>query len=255
MSFVEVPVSASVVPALLRAVNDPEASAVDVAEVVASDSGLAAGVLALANSAAFGRERRVVEIDAAVVLVGVELIQVLAVARSSRLLDGAGGLPHSRHHAIETACGARLLAARLGLSQPDAFAAGLLHDVGEMLLWQRDPDTYAAAHATWPDLDVQLRTERGMFGADHATAAREQLSAWGLPGTIVDAVGDHHRPDLAHRDLSTIVAAAEDLVHAHGTDGERDRLGLGAEALDQLRVLVAEQTAEISALLSATPLR
>lgn len=249
MTFAEVPVSASVVPALFTAASDPETSAAEVAAIVASDSGLAAGVLALANSASFGRIRRVVDIGAAVVLVGVELVQVLAVARSSRLLDGTGGLPHARHHAIETACAARLLAAQVGLSQPDAFAAGLLHDVGEMLLWQRDPHLYAAAYATWNDVDTQLRSERGAFGADHATAAREQLSAWGIPGAIVDAVGDHHRPDLGHHDLSTVVAAAEDLVHAHGKRVDCDRMALGPATLDRIRCALADETAEMSAML------
>lgn len=255
MSFADVPVSATVVPALLAAVNDPRSSAVGVAEVVASDSGLAAGVLAVANSAAFGRVRRVADLDAAVTLIGVDLVQALAVARSSRLLDGAGGLPHARHHAIETACAARLLAGRVGLPEADAFAAGLLHDVGEVLLWQQDPETYSSAHASWPDIGAQLRAERALFGADHATAAREQLSAWRLPGTIVDAVGDHHRPDLAHHDASTIVAAAEDLVHAHGAGSGDDRLRLGADELERLRGVLAVEVADLEAMFRQAPAR
>lgn len=255
MSFADVPVSATVVPALLAAVNDPKSTAVDIAEVVASDSGLAAGVLAIANSAAFGRARRVAELEAAVTLVGVDLVQTLAVARSSHLLDGAGGLPHARHHAIEIACAARLLAGRVGLPEADAFSAGLLHDVGEMLLWQQDPTAYSSVHASWPDIDTQLRGERALFGADHATAAREQLTAWRLPGTIVDAVGDHHRPDLAHHDVSTVVAAAEDLVHAHGDAADQDRLGLGADELGRLRGVLAAEVADLESLLRTSPLR
>lgn len=253
MSFAKVPVSATVVPALLAAGDDPRSSAAHVAKVVASDTGLAAGVLAIANSAAFGRVRRVVELDAAVTLIGVDLVQTLAVARSSRLLDGVGGLPHARHHAIETACAARLLASRVGLSEADAFAAGLLHDIGEMLLWQQDPEAYSCAHASWPDTDSQLRSERGLYGADHASAGREQLTSWRLPGAVVDAVGDHHRPDLAHHDLSTVVAAAEDLVHAHGGWTERDRLHLGGDELERLRDLVAVETADLEALLGMDP--
>ena len=255
MSFAEVPVSATVVPALLAAVNNPESSAVSVAEVVASDTGLAAGVLATANSAAFGLVRRVVELEMAVTLIGVDLVQALALARSSRLLDGAGGLPHARHHAIETACAARLLAGRAGLPESGAFAAGLLHDVGEILLWQHDAQAYSSARASWADTDAQLRSERGLFGADHATAAREQLNAWGLPGAIVDAVGDHHRPDLAHHDLSTVVAAAEDLVHAYGDRPDRDRLDLGADMLEHLRGAVAEEAAELETVLSGASIR
>lgn len=154
---------------------------------MASDSGLAAGVFATANSAAFGRVRRVAELEAAVTLIGVDVVQAFALARSSRLLDAvpAGCPTAGRHHAIETACAARLLAGRVGFPESGAFAAGLLHDVGERLLWQHD------ARPT-PDLLLGPRRlgrhrrpaaqQRGLFGADHATDAREQLTAWGLPG-------------------------------------------------------------------------
>lgn len=248
MTRAEVPVSATTVPMLFRALDDPLSSAGGVAEVVACDAGLAATVLAMANSAAFGRTRRVDDIHAAVALVGVDMVQTVAVAGASRLLDGSTGLPHVRQHAIDTACAARLLARAVGLPENQAFAAGLLHDVGEILLWHTAPDAYAAAHSAWEDSAAQLWSERSDFGEDHATAARRQLSEWGLPGTVVDAVGDHHRPDLRHRDLSTVVAAAEHLVDAEDGEVGQDRLHLGAARLEQLRLDVADQAAEVSAL-------
>lgn len=249
MSLADVPVSATIVPMLFDAVEAPLSSAALVAEVVASDSGLAAGVLAVANSAAFGRTRQISEIEVAVALIGVDLVKTLAIAGSSHLLDGAGGLPHVREHAIETACASRLVAASVGLPEADAFAAGLLHDVGEILLWQDNPDAYTAAYAEWDDIDAQLHGERGMFGADHATAARERLTEWCLPGAVIDAVGDHHRPDLCHRDLSTVVAAAEDLVDPDDTSNDSDRLRLGAEELRRIRAELVDQTQEMRALL------
>lgn len=252
MSSAEVPVSATVVPVLFEALDDPWSSSSRVAEVVASDAGLATRVLAVANSAAFGRARQVTEIQAGVALIGVNMVQTLALAGSSRLLDGAGGLQHMRHHAIETACAARLLAAKIGLPEADAFAAGLLHDIGELLLWQKDPQGYAAAYAEWETIDDQLRGERGLFGADHATAARDQLTEWGLPGAIIDAVGDHHRPDLHHHDLSTLIAAADDLVWPTGRPEDHDRLGLGDEELDRVRAELETAAQELNAMLGGT---
>lgn len=240
------PVSAAVVPALIAVVDDPRSSAAQVADVVAADAGLAAAVLAVANSAAMGRARQVHDLATAVGLIGIDLVQTLAVAGATQLLDRAGGLPHMRRHAIETACAARLLAAHVGFAQEHAFAAGLLHDVGEILLWQQSPAQYSAAHQEWVDTDSQLQEERWSFGDDHATIAREQLAAWHLPGSVVDAVGDHHRPDLSHDDLSTVVAAAEDLITDH--DGDRpDRLSLGADALDAVRARCLHQADEMSA--------
>lgn len=244
------PVSAAVVPAIIAAVDDPHSSAADVADVVAGDAGLGAAVLAVANSAAMGRVRQIHDLPTAVSLIGLDLVRTLAVAGATRLLDRAGGLPHMRRHAIETACAARLLAARVGLAQEHAFAAGLLHDVGEILLWHQNPAAYAAAYRDWTDVSAQVRGERWTFGDDHATIAREQLAAWHLPGSVVDAVGDHHRPDLSHDDLSTVIAAAEDLVTDDGVN-RPDRLALGAETLDALRAECSQQADEMSAGLAA----
>jgi HD-like signal output (HDOD) protein len=250
LELAEVPISASVLPMLLKALNDPGSSAARVGEVVASDAGLAARVLAVANSAAFGRARQVSEIHDAVALLGGNLVRTLAIAGSSRLLDGASGLPHQRDHAVATACAARLLAVRVGLPEADAFSAGLLHDIGEILLWHQDPLGYSSAYAGWEDLDSQLRGERGQFGADHATAAREQLTEWGLPGTVIDAVGDHHRTDLNHRDLSTLVADAEDVVMtANGADDCCDRLGIGMREIDKVCAELTDEMQDMSVLL------
>lgn len=68
-------------------------------------------------------------------------------------------------------------------------------------------------------------------------------------GTVVGAVGDHHRPDLNHRDLSTVVAAATDLADVDGDGHVRDRLDLGTAKLEQLRRELAHQAEEIGALL------
>lgn len=252
MARTETPVSSATVGALMRSIGDPTASAARVAEVVAGDAGLASRLLALANSASFGMPRQVTDVDQAVALVGTNMVQTLAIAGANHLLDGTSGLPHARRHALQVACAARLLARRDGLPAGDAFAAGLLHDVGEMLLWRRDPDAYAAAHAAWPDAATQLRAERARYGTDHAALAREQLAAWHVPGVVVDAVGDHHRPDLNHRDVSTAVAAAESLVDPDVAWSDRFTLfDLGPEDLAAVRADVGAQVAEVSGLFAA----
>ena len=252
MRATEAPVSAATVPLLVAAVNDPNGSLARIADVVAGDAGLAARVLALANSAAFGLARQVTEIRMAVSMVGANTAQTLAIAGSTSLLDGAHGLPHAREHAIRVACASRMLAERSGLSKPDAFAAGLLHDLGEILLWRQDPETYATSHAGWSDAGEQLRGERGLYGTDHALVAREQLAEWQLPGVVVDAVGDHHRPDLCHLDLSTAVAAAEHLAERDGSHTSQLAVfGIEPDDLAELRSRLDWQEVELTGLLAA----
>ncbi len=250
MRAAEAPVSSATVAQLVQVIGHPGSSVGRVAEVVAGDQGLAARVLALANSAAYGLSRQVTAVDQGVALVGSNMVQTLAVAGATNLLDGATGLPHARLHALQVACGARLLAGRAGLNKGDAFAAGLLHDLGEILLWRRDPAAYATAHATWDDADAQLRGERAMFGTDHAQAAREQLAEWHLPGAIVDAAADHHRLDVPFRDLSTAVIGAEELVDPDlGWTPRLGIFGLEPDDAQVARLEVAVQVAELTGLL------
>lgn len=218
----DAPVSPATIGPLVEVVNDPNSTLARVAEVVSTDTGLTARVLRLANSAQFGLSRRVTDISMATGLAGGNMVLSIAIAGSCKLLD-RDALPGAREHALFGACAARTLAVRAGLSKSDAFAAGLLHDIGEILLWQQDPDTYRAKWGTWESTEDQLRWERGHFGTDHALVAREQLSEWQLPGLVVDAVGDHHRPDLGHVDLSTLIVASEELVDGVGLAEDDDR--------------------------------
>ncbi|HSP03354.1 MAG TPA: HDOD domain-containing protein [Acidimicrobiales bacterium] len=250
MTTVQTPISPATVSALLRLTADPDLEEADLAAVVAADAGLAARVLAVANSAAFGLSRQVTQVHQAVGLVGMNLVQTLAIAGSCQLLDGSVGLPHARRHAVEVACAARALAERAGLNGGEAFSAGLLHDLGEILLWRQDPGPYAAAHAGWTDSATQLREERGTYGTDHALVAREQLAGWNVPGNIVDAVGDHHRPDLLHRDLCTAVVAAEELTDRQIEWSPRFEIfGVSPTAAPSLRDAVCEQADELLSLL------
>ena len=250
MRAAEAPSSASTVTSLTDVLADPDSSLAAVASVVADDPGLVARTLALAGSPAFGALHPVTELEEAIALIGTNLLQTLAIAGSCGLLDASSGLPHAGAHALRVGCAAGVLADRAGLSASDAFAAGLLHDVGEVVLWRRNPSAYAAAHASWTDDQEQLRGERGMFGTDHALAAREQLARWGLPGVIVDAAGDHHRPDLHHRDLSTAVIAGEELVDPDvGWSPRFTLFGLEPDGLERIRFAVEEQAAEMTDLL------
>lgn len=247
----DAPVSTAILPPLMDVLASAHAGAADVARVAGNDAGLAARVLALANSASFGLSRQVVELGQAVSLVGCETVRTIAVAGACDLLDGASGLPGSATHAVATACASRRLSGRAGVGRGEAFAAGLLHDLGEILLWQKDPGTYRSAHAGWTDVQSQLRDERGLFGADHALVARERLIEWRLPGPIVDAVGDHHRPDLHHRDLSTVVAAAEALLALDqpGAGGPLAAVGVDDAEAAELRRLVLDEATELAAVM------
>ncbi len=245
------PVSVATVNDIINAIEDPMASAASIADVVSSDPGLTARTLGLANSAFYGLVRTVSDIRQAVALVGMEMVRTLAISGASGLLDAEGGVPHLRDHALRVAAGARLLAPRVSVRSSDAFTAGLLHDLGELLLWQQDPDGYPAVLTQATDHADQLAIEHDLYQTDHAVLAAEHLFVWRLPEPIVDAVGDHHDPGPTSDNLTVVVAAADELAGPAGTSGlALELLGVDVTAADALREAVDVEQGELRGLLA-----
>ncbi len=247
----QAPVSTATLPVLMDAIADPASSSTSVATVMSQDHGLATRVLALANSAQFGFSRRVTELAQAVSIVGTSMVQTLAIANAAALLDRNGTMADAQHHAVRVAATARLLAPAAGVRESDAFAAGLLHDVGELLLLQARPTEYAALYPTFTSHAQQLKAEKTAFGTDHALLGAEHLLDWRVPDVIADAVADHHDPFHTSEATTIVVAAADELVKG---DPDRhhalDILEVDAAAADGLRQRVEQDAADLAALLA-----
>lgn len=246
------PVSTATLPVLMEAIGDPLADATSVADVVSRDHGLAARVLGLANSAQYGMSRAVTEMPMAVGLVGNAMVQTLAIASAAALLDGNGTMGHSQVHAVQTAAAARLIAPMADVRPSDAFAAGLLHDVGELLLLQARPTEYAELYPTFTSHLHQLRTEKQAFGTDHALLGAEHLLEWRVPDVIADAVADHHDPFHLSDPTTIVVAAADELLD---DDVDRhhalDLLEIDSDAAEGMRQVVEREAGELFGLLCA----
>lgn len=117
-----------------------------------------------------------------------------------------------RAHAFEVAALARDLAPLAGVCPEQAHAAGLLHDIGELLLLQRDPAGYAALLSAGLDHHDRLRAEKDEYGTDHPLLAAEHLLDLRVPDVIADAVADHHDPIAGSADTTMVVATADELL-------------------------------------------
>ncbi len=245
-------VSPMTLPALMHAIGDAAADATSVADVVSQDHGLAFRVLGLANSAQYGMSRNVTELPMAVGLLGTSMVQTLAIANAAARLDQHGAMGDTQRHAVEAAVAARTIAPMAGVRPSDAFAAGLLHDVGELLLFEESPAEYADLRATFCSHRHQLRVEKRIFGTDHALLGAEHLLDWRLPDVIADAVADHHDPFHLSEPTTIVVAAADELVEG---DADRrhalDLMEIDAATADRMRELVRCEAGELMGLLSA----
>ena len=224
----QLPSLPAVVTQLLQVIDDPLASAMDVAYILREDPPLTARVLRMANSVVYGNRARVVSVPQAVLRLGMveirnmvlSLAVIRALARSGRRLDHRAFW----QHCLTVALAAEALSRRLPRPETDdedaAFAAGLLHDIGRLVLDQFFPEAFAAVAARMQRDNLTLvEAERRELDIDHAEIGGLVATRWGLPEPIVVGVNFHHRADHAAptiRRSPMIVQAAEQICVAHG---------------------------------------
>lgn len=175
-----------------------------VAAIVASDAALTAKALQLANSEFFRLARRISNVEQAVGHLGLSVMRAL-VASAEVFWQGAGGggltlrLDELQHHADTVAAAARSLA-RDTPHCDDAWAAGLLHDVGYWILARaRQPELLRCLQLAAAEALPLHEAEARILGASHAQLGAYFLGLWGLPVPVVEAVAFHHAPKCVER--------------------------------------------------------
>lgn len=158
-------------------------------------------------------------------------------AALAAVMGDAGCRPFAeavRVHAVEVACLARELAPLIGADPRAAFAAGLLHDIGVLLLLRRDPVGYRDLLDGAVTHGERLRREKAQYGTDHALLGAEHLLDRRMPDPVADAVADHHDPHGSSASTTVVVSAADELL---GLDATRRNsvhlLDIGRAALSQ----------------------
>lgn len=191
------------------------------AEKISRDQALSAKMLRLANSSFYGLPSKVGTVNQAIVVLGFDAARALAVAANviESFEAGQGGqidVAEFWRHSIATALCARGLARHAGLPQDHAFIAGLLHDIGRLVLASGFPEHYAqvleyCAREQTTLSDAELR----VLGLDHQQVGRFLGEAWKFPVAIQSAIAEHHRPmgnGLAN--LPGLIHAANAVVQA-----------------------------------------
>lgn len=191
---------------LIREVaNDPRASSTRLAEIISRDTSLCANLLRLVNSPLYGFPNKVDSIPRAVTLIGTrELCTLTYGVVAVRFFRGIPStyLDMLRFWKHAAACGvfARILASFIGgMDEERAFVAGLLHDIGRLVLVSKYPVASARALAKAQSQNLPLHeTELETFGFHHARVGSHLLKAWHFPDSLRDMVSFHHEPLKAH---------------------------------------------------------
>lgn len=185
------------------ALQSPTASAQRIAEIASKDPAISAKLLQLANSAFFGFSRKVYSVDEAVQYLGVGAIQSLAMAVpifSSFSRNKCAGfcIDQVWEHSIRTAVIGRRISSHYldgAFMGEQAFCAGILHDLGKIILADGLPGAYAVVLKESRDTRTPLYdVERKYLHTTHAEVGAYLLALWGLPIPLVEAVACHHHP-------------------------------------------------------------
>jgi HD-like signal output (HDOD) protein len=232
------------------AVNNPRASIADIARIISEDAGLTARLLRIVNSAFYGIPTRVESIARAVTIIGTHELRALALATSVTTMFK--GIPEDLanmelfwRHSIACGVAARILATYRRLPNAERFfIAGVLHDIGRLVMFMKVPDKSREAMVRSQEVGEPLFvSEREIMGFGHASVGSLLLEAWRFPQGLEEAVGFHHNPNAATRYPleAAIVHLADIICHAMqlGTSGEKFVPSLEKEAWDQVGLPVS----------------
>ena len=214
---------------VLRVTESPDASAHDLGRIILRDAPITARLLRMANSAIYGRSGQVNTVQQAVVLLGFRAVKsvVLSTSVYDVFSKEAGRTPLDLtefwRHSLETAATAQLFAAKLGYQpQEEAFVAGLLHDMGLLLMARAFGSDYADLAGRNPDHEEWTDAERDAFGIDHTEAGGIFFSTWSLPKKLLDVISRHHDILVGvsgpTADKLTLLVALADRIGHHGVE-------------------------------------
>ncbi len=234
----------------MRLINQGGYAIEQLAEEVRKDQVIAARMLGLANSAMFAKRSPVESLDHALVYLGQDqLVKLILAASVHSFFDQSttgyslckGGL---YHHAVGCAQVAEALAAKTRKVDPRiAYTAGLLHDIGKVVLDQYVAPAYPLFYRQAMEKDENLITaEKRLLGTDHTEVGYLLAKQWSFPESLVHVIRHHHQPNKKneHKLLAVIVYMADLLLSRFHIGFELERLDTHtlAEHLDSIDLTV-----------------
>ena len=233
---------------LTAALRKEDPSLSQIAKIISKDVGMAAKILQLANSAFVGASGRVSSLSQAMSLIGTETVRtlVLSVHVFSQFESNpqvTANLPALWDHSVAVSALAQRIANSEGCAKTiveESFTAGLLHDIGKVVLLAEMPREYHQIFETNPaSKDAELQR----LGCTHAEVGAYLMSIWGLPLSLVHAVAFHHRPcetGETHFSSLTAVHAADAIASATDASPLNHDAELDLTYLERLGLIAKE---------------
>ncbi len=200
-------------------IEKPRITLVEISAFISNDPALTTKILKMVNSAIYGFPGRIASVSHATMLLGLNVIKglLLGVSVFELMQKTMNGL---YEHSLACAIASRVIAQKKGLKEPEEISvAGLLHDIGKVILMLEFQTEYEAAMNEAQTKGISIfEAEKIQFNATHANVGSWLAEKWRFPRSLIEVIEFHHRPALAkNAPLETaIVHMADILVRARG---------------------------------------
>lgn len=254
----DMPALPHVVIKVMELTEDPNSTAQDINAVLNHDQGMTAKVLRMANSAFYGFPRRIATVTDATLFLGFKTVRSIVIAASvsdmlNKEMKGFALAPGElwRHsQCVAIAC--RYIAKMNRFASVDlAYTAGLLHDIGKVILNDSVKESYHEVVEMALTQNVPFMTaENDVLGFNHAVIGSKIAEKWNLPPDLVEAIACHHEPEQArvNKNITAIVHVADALCMAMG-------IGIGIDGMmypfsEQALQILGLNEADLEAIIS-----
>jgi len=230
-SIPDLPTLPQVATRLQAEISSPNASAGTISEIIREDPAISIKVLRVSNSPLYGLGKKVTDIRDAVRILGFKEVYNIVLSMSTlNLFKGASHINYKDfwNHSLSVAFATKAIVDFTGKNSPaieaaklsDLFIAGLLHDIGILVLDQYLPHTYDTVRKAMTQMDdlPLYGLEYECLGISHGEVGEIVLKRWNIPGHITDAVAFHHNPEevRANKELTEIVHIADFICNNQG---------------------------------------
>ncbi|SHI05721.1 HDOD domain-containing protein [Desulfofustis glycolicus] len=207
---------------VMQITADPLSSANDLMKAILPDQAMCLTILKIANSALYGRPKKVASLESAIVVLGFDEIRNIVLGKAAVTTfrnifkTRRAELEKFWDHAFTCGLAARIVAEHLGLQSGQFFIAGLLHDFGKLAMLLTFENRYDANRwFTEITTTTQLARERELFSTTHAEVGSKLLHHWQFPDTLISALRYHHTPGQAGKMIgyALVVQLADFLAH------------------------------------------
>jgi putative nucleotidyltransferase with HDIG domain len=209
MTAADLPTIPVVAIKVMQLIESENATAEELAKIVASDPAVAARVLKISNSSFYGCQRQIQTLSAAIVVLGFSTLRSLVVAASVKQVYKPYGLTEKMlwEHSFGAGLAARIIASQTrAANQEEAFLAGLFHDIGKIIMNSLDRDKFQEVMQHCYNEGISFgESERGIYPFCHAEVGAYVIKKWNLPEVLITAILQHHTMEFSESDPPSVV--------------------------------------------------